>query len=245
MTYHPHFVQSSSAWFHRDAWLDLNTIQTFKHRARIVEMLRRDGQLAGPAKPTILGGPAYEGYSPHSQVRTYSFQVRRQAYKSFWNGAAGFTYGCSMSAAGGAGPLYGFGPDWQRLLDQEGGQQVATTLRAFLEAHDWWTFAPCPEAVVDGGEHEYAQSAVISGDGSELLVYYPDRTPATVRLDWGEQEAAELRIQATWYDPAHGTIEEAGVYSAYSTQGCLDGLCESFVPPQGWLDAVLILRRDE
>jgi len=245
MTYHPHFVQSSSHWFQRDAWLDLNTIQTFQHRTRIVEMVRQDCQLDEPAKPTILGGPAYEGYSQHSQVRTYPFQVRCQAYKSFWNGAAGFTYGCAQSAAGGAGPLFGFGPDWQRLLDLEGGRQVATTLRAFLEAHDWWAFAPCPEAVVVGVEHECAPCAVISGGGSELLVYFSDRTPATVRLDWSEPQATNLRVEATWFDPAHGTTQEAGLYTAYSTQGRLEGLCESFIPPYGWLDAVLILRREK
>jgi hypothetical protein len=244
MTYHPHFVQSSSLWFARDAWLDLNTIQTFKHRARVAEMVRRDYQLTDPVKPTVLGGPAYEGYSQHSQVRTYPHQVRRQAYEAFWNGAAGFTYGCAQSAHGGAGPLFGFGPEWTRLLDLEGGQQVATTLRTFLEARRWWAYTPCPEAIVDGDESEYAKCATVSGDRGEVLVYFPDRTPATVRLDWGTQEAHDLRAQATWFDPAHGTTEEAGLFTAYTTQGRLEGLCESFIPPRGWLDAVLILKSE-
>lgn len=244
MTYHPHAVQSSSFWFDRDAWLDLNTIQTFRHRTRIAEMVRKDYQRSDPVRPTVLGGPAYEGYSPHSQVRTYPYQVRRQAYEAFWNGAAGFTYGCALSAPGGAGPLFGFGPEWTRLLDLEGAQQVATTLRAFLETHRWWDLHPCPDVIVDADESEYAKCAVVSGDGCEVLVYFPDRTPATVRLDWGAREAREIHVHATWFAPAHGTTEEAGVYTAYAADGCLEDVCDSFIPPRGWLDAVLILRSE-
>lgn len=242
MTYHPRGVQSSSLWFHHDAWLDFNMIQTFKHRTRIVEMVRHDYQLADPVKPTVLGEPAYEGYGQHSQVTTYPYQMRRQAYQALWNGAAGFTYGCAMSAPGCDGPLFGFGPDWTRLLDMEGAQQVAGMLHAFLAARPWWELSPCSEVIVAGGGGEYAKCAVVSADRSELLVYFPDRTPATVRLDWGAPEAVEIRLQATWFDPAHGETEEAGTYTAYATQGCLENVCDSFLPPHGWLDAVLILR---
>jgi hypothetical protein len=242
MTYHPRSIQSSSLWFHDDAWLDFHMIQTFEHRTRIAEMVRRDYQRLDPIKPTVMAGPSYEGYSRHTQVRTYPFQMRRQAYQSFWNGAAGFSYGCAQSAPGGPGPLSGFGPGWERLLGLEGAYQVATTLRAFLEARPWWDLAPSPGVIVDGEESEYEKCAVASSDGSEVLIYFPDRTPATLRLDWGVQGASELRVQATWFDPAHGTLEQAGVQPASATEGSLVELCESFVPPRGWLDAVLILQ---
>jgi hypothetical protein len=244
MTYHPGDGQSSSAWFHRDAWLDFHMIQTFQHRTRLIEIVCRDCQLLAPPKPTIMAGPAFEGYSPHSKVRTYPFQMRRQAYQSFWHGAAGFTYGCAMSAAGGAGPLFGFGPGWTRLLDLDGGQQVATVLRAFCSARAWWAWQPCPQAIVEGAAGEFGTCAVTSGDRSEALIYFPDRTPATLRLDCGTQEKQEVRVRATWFDPARGETQEAGVYTAYATEGCLEDVCDSFLPPRGWLDAVLILRSE-
>jgi hypothetical protein len=245
MTYHPRSVQSSSHWFHHDVWLDFHMIQTFEHRTRIVEMVRRDYQLRDPVKPTVMAGPAYEGYSRHSQVRTYPFQMRRQAYQSFWNGAAGFSYGCAQSAPGGPGPLSGFGGGWARLLDLEGAYQVATTLHAFLETRAWWNFAPCLNLIVDEDKSEYEKCAVASIDGSEVLVYFPDRTPGTLRLDWGVRGASALHVQASWFDPAHGTTEEAGTYTAYAAEGKLDELCDSFIPPRGWLDAVLVLTRRE
>ena len=243
MSYHPGDGQSSSFWFHRDAWLDFNMVQTFRHRNLLVEMVRQDGQRTDPVKPTVMAGSAFEGYSQHSQVRSYPFQVRRQAYQSLWSGAAGFTYGCAMSAPGGAGPLFGFGPDWTRLLDLEGAQQVASIWRAFVEAHAWWAFVPCPDVVAGRCESEHKRCAVASADGSELLIYFPDRTPATLRLDWGAQAATELHVQATWFDPARGTTEEAGAYTAYASAGGLQDLRESFIPPSGWLDAVLVLTR--
>jgi hypothetical protein len=242
MTYHPGEAQSSSLWFHGDAWLDFHMIQTFRHRARIVEMVGHDYQLAAP-KPTVMAGPAFEGYSQHSQVRIYPFQMRRQAYQSLWNGAAGFTYGCANSAPGGAGPLFGFGPMWPRLLDMEGAYQVATVLRVFLQGRAWWELTPCPGVIVDGDGSEYEKAAVVSGDGNEILVYFPDRTPATLRLDWGMQQARELDVQASWFDPASGQTEVAGTYTAYATEDSSMELSDSFLPPRGWLDAVLILAR--
>jgi hypothetical protein len=244
MTYHPGDGQSSSAWFHRDAWLDFHMIQTFQHRARLIDLVCRDCQLLAPKKPTVMAGPAFEGYSPHSKARTYPFQVRRQAYQSFWNGAAGFTYGCAMSAPGGAGPLFGFGPDWTRLLDLEGGQQVATVLRAFWSKRAWWECSPYPQAIAEGAEGEFGKSAIALEDRSEVLVYFADRTPATLRLDCGVQGKQEVRVQAIWFDPARGETVDAGAYTAYATGGCLEGVCDSFIPPRGWLDAVLILRSE-
>jgi hypothetical protein len=76
------------------------------------------------------------------------------------------------------------------------------------------------------------------------LVYFADRTPATVQLDWGVQDVHEIRVQATWFNPTDGETEEAGTYSAVATEGRLEDVCDSFLPPRGWLDAVLVLRRE-
>jgi hypothetical protein len=84
---------------------------------------------------------------------------------------------------------------------------------------------------------------MVSHDESELLVYFPDRTPATLRLDYGIQQAQKIHVQATWFDPASGTTEAAGTYTAYAPEGGLIELHDSFTPPREWLDAVLVLTR--
>ena len=51
-------------------------------------------------------------------------------------------------------------------------------------------------------------------------------------------------IQVGDVNPARGVTEEAGAYTANATEGGLEGWRDSFIPPRGWLDAVLILKRE-
>jgi hypothetical protein len=157
--------------------------------------------------------------------------VRRQAYQAFFAGAAGFTYGCAMSAREGDGPLFGFGPGWENLLDLPGAHQVAVELRAFLQARAWWDLVPDQTLILEGrGTGQTLKAAVLAADGCELLVYYPDRTPALLRLDGFARQG----VTATWFDPRSGTTRPSGTYPASATG--------QFMPPAGWMDAVLILR---
>jgi hypothetical protein len=230
MTYHPRGVQSSSQWFHHDAWLDLNMIQTFRHRERVYEMVDQDAR-RDPPKPVVMGEPAYEGFGGHSKVTSNPYHVRRQAYQAFFAGAAGFTYGCAMSAREGDGPLFGFGPGWENLLDLPGAHQVAVELRAFLQARAWWDLVPDQELILEGrGTGQTLKAAVRAAGGRELLVYYPDRTPALLCLDL----FAGQGVTATWFDPRSGITRPSGSYPASATG--------QFMPPAGWMDAVLILQ---
>jgi len=46
---------SSSIWFHSDAWLDANMMETFQWIDSIIPLISRDHGLKEPVKPTILG----------------------------------------------------------------------------------------------------------------------------------------------------------------------------------------------
>ena len=231
MTYHPRGVQSSSQWFHDDAWLDFNMIQTYKHRDRVRYMVDRDYQLANPVKPTIMGEPAYEGYGGHSKVISHALQVRRQAYQSFFSGAAGFTYGCAMSAPDGDGPLFGFGPGWTHLLDLPGAHNVALELSALLSGREWWKLIPDQALIAeDQGGGEMTKAAARSSDGNELLVYYADHSPASIRLD-GIVTGGPATV--TWFDPRSAATQLAGTIATRGTQ--------RFAPPDRWEDAVLVI----
>jgi hypothetical protein len=237
MTYHPRGVQSSSTWFHHDAWLDFHMIQTFKYRERVYEMVSADYERRNPIRPVVMGEPAYEGFGGRSKLTSNAYHVRRQAYQSFFAGAAGFTYGCAMSRLGGDGPLFDFGPGWKRLLDLPGAHNVAVELRAFLRARSWWDLVPDQELILEGqGTGQTIKSAVVAADGSEVLVYFPDRTPALLCLDG----IVGQRITSTWFDPRDGDTQPAGVPILLG-EGA-ERPPARFLPPHGWLDAVLILQ---
>jgi hypothetical protein len=183
-----------------------------------------------------MGEPAYEGFGGQSKVTSNAYHVRRQAYQSFFAGAAGFTYGCAMSRFGGDGPLFGFGPGWENLLDLDGARNVAVELRAFLQARPWWDLVADPERILEGrGTGQTQKAAALAADGSEMLVYYPDRTEAL--LDLGG--IAGGRIHSTWFDPRDGDTQPAGIPLSAPEGGAIAPA--RFLPPHGWLDAVLIL----
>jgi hypothetical protein len=236
MTYHPRGVQSSSSWFHHDAWLDFHMIQTFKYRERVYEMVEADYQRSEPVKPTVMGESAYEGFGKYSKVTSNAYHVRRQAYQSFFAGAAGFTYGCAMSRRDGDGPLFDFAPGWKDLLDLEGAQNVAVELGAFLRARAWWTMIPNQDLILEGqGTGQTLKSAVLVSGGREMLVYFPDRTPALLEME----QIVGQSVTSTWFDPRNADTQPAGLPLRPGAEGKFAPA--HFVPPHGWMDAVLVL----
>jgi hypothetical protein len=96
-TYHPKSPRSSSQWFHNDAWLDFNMLQTGH------TILNRNYDLVAadwdriPVKPVVDGEGGYEGIgdgsSPSGKIEPPD--VRRIAYCAVFAGAAGYTYGAN------------------------------------------------------------------------------------------------------------------------------------------------------
>ena len=115
-TYHPKSPRSSSQWFHNDAWLDFNMLQT-GHTSlnRNYDLVAADYDRI-PAKPVVDGEGGYEGIAdamaPPNKIEPHD--VRRIAYCGVFAGAAGYTYGANglfgaASRATGPGPRAGRG----------------------------------------------------------------------------------------------------------------------------------------
>ena len=218
LTYHPDGspLVNSSTWFHHDSWLDFNMIETFSSVDQIAAAIRADRALE-PPKPTILAEGDYEG-GYDGAVHTDALRVRRQAYQSFFAGAAGFTYGGALDAAGN-GPLFGPSNNWKPLLEWKGAEQMVW-LRRFLETQDWPGWVPSPELIAKGRSEGSREKLAVSS-GESILIYFP------------ENDACELSLPevstAIWFNPANGRAQHATIDMP-------------FQPPTQWEDAVLILK---
>jgi len=94
---------NSSQWFHNDVWLDFNMIETHVSRDNVVASIQQDLEKT-PLKPTVLGEGHYESYSNNGDS-VEAIHIRRQAWQSFFAGAAGHTYG-GYFGKDGNGPLF-------------------------------------------------------------------------------------------------------------------------------------------
>ncbi len=101
-TFHPREGKSSSEWFHKTDWLDMNMLQS-GHRLLDTPNWHAvySDYLLLPQKPVLDGEPNYEDHpiDPFDRVweeeyhRFNDHDVRKQAYRSVFAGACGHTYG--------------------------------------------------------------------------------------------------------------------------------------------------------
>jgi hypothetical protein len=234
MTYHPdgNPAYNSSNWFHSDAWLDFNGIETWKSIDQVYETVARDYALKDPTKPTMLLEGAYEeGKYPSPGDRISALKARQQAYHTFFAGGAGHTYG--------GFPVWDFTRDpqndtyrhtWRDALKFPGAPQVATLLRRLLDESQWWILSPCPALIQDDpGDGQSRIAAMRSADANRILAYFPANRSAKIKLDL----AGSSKAAARWFDPRDGREKEAGEHAC--------GSIARFNPPAGWEDAVLIV----
>lgn len=218
MTYHPdgNPMVNSSKWFNNDPWLDFNMIETYVHQDSIVRAIWQDLNLENP-KPTVMGEPHYEGNT--NGHKTEAINIRRQAYQTFFAGAAGFTYGGAFDDEGN-GPLFSPANNWKQLLDWEGAGQMLH-LRNFLEKYGWPNWNSFNELIIDGrGEGELEKLAVKCND--LVLVYFPDNSSCRLNHDSTKN--------VKWYKTATGELINAGKSET-----------EEFTLPENWEDGILII----
>jgi hypothetical protein len=232
MTYHPDGAPAynSSNWFHGDAWLDFNGIETWKSIDQVYETVARDHARSEPVKPTMLLEGAYEqGKYPSPGNRISAQKARGQAYHTFFAGGAGHTYG--------GFPVWDFTRDpqndaykhtWRDALKFPGARQIATVLRRLLDENQWCDLSPHARLVQgDAGEGDAQIAAVRSRRGERMLVYFPSNRPAKIKLDL----AGSSKATARWFDPRDGRETNAGEHAR--------GATVEFKPPADWEDAVL------
>ncbi|WP_216317726.1 glycoside hydrolase family 140 protein [Deinococcus aestuarii] len=205
-TYHTRGYQTSSKYFHNEAWLDFNLWHTGHCRneqsaTRILEDYRLT-----PAKPVVNFEPMYEGHPVcHNPPdgNGDEVDVRNVAYWSVFAGAAGHTYGHRK--------VYGFDvydgdKAWQRALDTAAVRHLGH-LKALLESRPARDRAP-DETLVAGSF--VGDRPVVAMRGPDYVwLYLPDGGPVTVTLG----RAGGAQVRASWFDPRTGGRAEIGTFA--------------------------------
>jgi MYXO-CTERM domain-containing protein len=229
---------SSAEWFHDDAWLDFNMIQTHHYPGTIVDTVAQDYGRA-PAKPTVLGEGFYFGYQGCT-----GRVCRSQPYWALLAGSLGFTAGqryvwwVERTDDGNDGSTYvsassDENENWQDYLATP-SMQWAVIWQELFRRLEWWKLVPDQSILIAGeGTGEEQKVAARSSEGDVVLVYFPTPTEATVDLS-----AITLHSQADvrWHDPTDGSEQGGGTVPTSGSS--------PFTPPAGWEDALLQIGDD-
>lgn len=218
ISYHGQGHTSSSNWFHKEDWLDFNSIQSGHGWAtKTYEFIVKDYNLS-PAKPTVDMEPPYENHPTGKTPRIDSHQVRQGAYWNMLAGAAGHGYGALdlfylYQDKDGPFPRNGFQP-WRTAMAYEGSRQVGF-MRHLFELRPWYKLVPDRSVVAAGqGEAEDRVAAARAEDKSFLIAYLPQGRPVSIHMD----KISGKRVKARWYDPRQGTWHEIGEYANVGTR---------------------------
>src|SRR5579883_213458 len=233
ISYHGQGHTSSSDWFHKEDWLDFNSIQSgHGWQAKTYEFIVKDYALR-PAKPTVDMEPPYENHpTGKSTPRIDSHQVRQAAYRNILAGAAGHGYGALdlfylYKDKDGPFPRNGFQP-WRKALAYEGSRQMGF-LRRLFELRPWYKLVPDQSVLAsepgDGADHVQAARAE---DKSFLLAYLPQGRPVRIHME----RIAGKKVKARWYDPREGTWREIG---EYANTGTREFAAPSHGPQSDWV----------
>jgi hypothetical protein len=182
-------------------------------------------------KPTLFLEGSYEfGSYRHECGWVTPLKVRRQAYHSFFAGAAGHTYGAGpvWSMRGNSGD-YNCGYTWRQALAFPAAKQFSSIAQAFLRKNNWWQWIPDSSVIADlPGADESLKVGVTSAAGDMALVYFSDNSPTRVRNTMKRAAGIE------WFDPRNGATTK-------TAEALLADEVREMRPPAGWEDAILIL----
>ena len=218
---HPDPSVASSSFIHAEPWLAFNMIQTCITYEQIPEAVTAD-YARTPVKPVVMAEGGYEGVE-FDRLQT-PHDIRKQA---FWTQLAGGHH------------VYGHNDAWtsplayDHWLDAPGAQDLHTFRAIFEGLGAWWTLVPDPTLLVTGGTINALQAmAARAADGHWAIIYLSEPCTVTVRPDTpGTQNAA------FWIHPSSGQKVPA--------RGSATATGMAFTCPEGWEDAVLILKSPE
>lgn len=233
ITYHPDGdpFDNSSKWFHEDAWLTANGVEVWKEVDKVYQVMFEEYHLQNPTKPSLFLEGSYEfGSYKHECGWVTPVRVRRQIYQTFFAGGAGHTYGAGpIWAMRGTGGDYNCGYTWKQALEFPAAANFAGLTKKFLLENQWFKWIPDVSIIERGtGENESLKTAVISDSRDFLAVYFSNNSPAKVR------NRLKKDVAANWFDPRNGKTETAGNFAANEAR--------DVIPPDGWEDAILILK---
>lgn len=260
VTYHPFGRTSSSLWFHEEQWLDFNMFQSGHRRYDQASLGEWDDNAGKETffgednwryvdrdhgyecmKPTLDAEPSYEGIPQglHNPRNPYweEWDVRRYAYWSVFEGAAGHTYGSNAimqfyTEAEGKG-AYGVRESWKDAMHHPGSAQMRY-LKELMESVDFVNGTPCHRMLLYGQKERYHRIAVFAGEDYVLCYDYS-----------GDQFLLDLKayrdrtMAAYWMNPQDGT------YSYITTlQGEEKWLASPVARKDKANDWVLVLRAE-
>lgn len=217
MSYHPTFRQSSSEWFHGDAWLGFNMIQSGHCQDHVNYKAIQADYMLRPVKPTMEGEAVYENIPDcltRGKPKATDHDVRRAAYRSVFAGGHGFTYGANevygfwdRGETGFGYATWGADTPWRQALDLPGAFQMRY-LRSLMESRPYLVRIPDQSLVgFQDSINERAQ-ATRAADGSYAFIYVSDGEPVSVDMT----KISGEHVQGWWYNPKEGTSRSVGVF---------------------------------
>jgi hypothetical protein len=239
MTFHPqpNDMQDggSSKWFHNDAWLDFNMLQTGHCRENNVWDRIQVVYNRAPIKPVIDGETLYEDHPVCFNARdlgtSSAYDIRKHAYFDVFAGAFGHTYGCHdiwQFYTAKHEPVNGPHFTWDIAIDLPGANQMQF-LRTLIESRPMLDRVPDQSIVTDiGGNNDHIQAT----RGKDYLFIYTAQGNAFT-VNPGKISGKEWT--ATWYDPRNGQIKDGGRFREVTAK--------TFTPPDSGYghDWVLII----
>ena len=233
ITYHPTGGQSSSNWFHDEAWLDFN----MRQNGHVTEFTGRYDQTRAdydrtPVKPVLDGEPIYEDHPVSFDAKklghSIAADVRRPLYWNLFSGGFGHTYGHHsvwQMWTPQREPINNPLMPWSDAIDQPGAAQMQHG-RALMESRPFLTRIPADDVIVTGrvptsvpGSGRYRFVATRDSEGSYAMVYAPVGRSFRVRLEAIKGKS----VKAWWFNPRDGSAQEAGTFPATGER--------EFVPP--------------
>lgn len=222
ITFKPDPAPHPPSFIHDETWLDFTCMQTWKWVEMIYPFITKDYNLE-PVMPVIMAEGAYEQGSEYGFDVT-PLWVRRQAYYSYLAGAH-HTYGHNDS--------WRVLPTWKQALDAPGATQLGILRNIFEGLQEWWYLTPDQTIFADSGktEGDILNLAARHKDGKWLIVYLADEAEFSIDLS---KLACMNGMTASWIDPRTGLETHTGSIPTSSIG--------NFTTPEGWEDALLIVR---
>ena len=226
ITYHPFGRTSSSLWFHDCKWLDFNMFQSGHRRYDQEQLGEWDDNKAAETwfgednwryvvrdhsheviKPTIDGEPSYEGIPQglHNPRNPYweEWDVRRYAYWSVFQGAAGHTYGNNAIQQGRNNPsdrpAYGCREMWTDAIHHPGSGQLGH-LKKLMESVDFVNGRSRDDLLLFGQKERYHRISVFAG--TDYILCY-DYMGDEFMLNLSEYK--NIPLDCYWMDPRDGS----------------------------------------
>jgi hypothetical protein len=245
ITFHPPGNNSSSTWFHDEAWLDFNMRQN-GHSPEFTgryEQTRADYDRT-PIKPVLDGEPIYEEHPVSFDAKrlghSIASDVRRPLYWDLFSGAFGHTYGHHSVWQFWMPPMEPVNNPlrpWVDAIEQPGAAQMQFG-RALMESRPFLTRIPADDVLVQGrvptslpGAGRYRFVATRDASGTYAMVYAPVGRTFTVRMG----AIAGGTVKAWWFNPRDGSATVIGTFPNTGER--------EFTPPDPgeMLDWVLVL----